>query len=145
MAGGLIALVYFVGAFVVHVPPFTQHRDPYSRSAVLAELPPGFPLPADGELAAAGRGEQLPYHAEWTSAEPVSEVAGIYRRILDGVHWELMLEESTGPSYRIRLSRLGPGGFLTHWGMLDVSPQGAGSRVTLDFIVTQRLDLVSAE
>jgi hypothetical protein len=141
LAGGLVATAYVGAAFVGEIPPFTKHEDPFSQDAVLREVPPGFPLPADGKLEVAREGERLPYHVEWSSAEPVSQVAGIYRRILDGENWELMLEESSSPSYRIRLSRVSPGGFMTHWAMLDVSPQGLGSKVSLDFIVTQRVTI----
>jgi hypothetical protein len=28
---------------------------------------------------------------------------------------------------------------MTHWAMLDVSPQEVGSRISLDFMVTQSL------
>jgi hypothetical protein len=52
-----------------------------------------------------------------------------------------MLREKADPSYRIRLARLGPDGSMTHWAMLDVSPREGGSRISLDFMITQRLSV----
>jgi hypothetical protein len=132
---------YALSAFVAGLPPFERQPAPFSRSAILSELPPGFPLPEDQRLAAAERGAVLPYHVAWTSEKPVSEVAGIYRRLPDGASWELMLEEQTQPSYRVRLSRLAPNGLMTHWATLDVSPWRGGSRISLDFIVATRISV----
>jgi hypothetical protein len=141
LAAALVPAVYLASAFLAGAPPFSHETDRYSEGAVLRELPPGFPLPAGSAVLDAGRGEQLPYHVEWMTGHPVSEVAGIYRRLIASEGWELMLDEQAEPSYRVRLSRITPGGFMTHWAMLDVSPWRAGSRISLDFIVIQRLDL----
>jgi hypothetical protein len=141
LAGLFLALGYLAAALVGNVPPFRQQYDPYSASAVLDQLPPGFPIPADAQVELAGRGAQLPYHVQWTSAEPVPAVAPIYEDLLKSDNWELMLREEASPSYRIRLARLGPDGFMTHWAMLDVSPRDGGSRISLDFMITQGLSV----
>ena len=139
LAGLFLALGYLAAALVGNVPPFRHDYDPFAASAVLDQLPPGFPVPADAHVEQAGQGVQLPYHVQWTSAEPVPAVAGIYEDLLKSGNWELMLREEADPSYRIRLSRLGPDGFMTHWAMLDVSPREGGSRISLDFMITQGL------
>jgi len=139
LAGLFLALGYLAAALVGNVPPLRHQYDPFSPSAVLKQLPPGFPVPTDAHVESAGRGAKLPYHVQWTSAEPVPAVAAIYEDLLKSGNWELMLREETSPSYRIRLSRLGPDGFMTHWAMLAVSPQGGGSRISLDFMITQGL------
>jgi hypothetical protein len=139
LAGLLLALGYLAAALVGNVPPFRHHDDPFAASAVLDQLPPGFPVPADAQVESTGRGAQLPYHAQWTSAEPVPAVAATYEDLLKSGNWELMLREEASPSYRIRLARLGPDGFMTHWAMLDVSPREGGSRISLDFTITQGL------
>ena len=139
VASFLVAAGYLLAALVGDVPPFRGDRDPFAANAILQEMPPDFPLPVDAKLAAAGRGAQLPYHLEWTSAEPVSEVADIYRELLTRGAWEMMLEEETSPSYRVRLARMTDSGAMTHWAMLAVIAGPSGSRVSLDFMVTQRV------
>jgi len=139
LAGLFLALGYLAAALVGNVPPFREHYDPFGASAALDQLPPGFPIPADAQVEMAGQGAKLPYHVQWTSAEPVPAAAAIYEDLLKSGDWELMLREETDPSYRIRLSRLGPDGFMTHWAMLDVSPREGGSRISLDFMLTQGL------
>ncbi len=143
LAGLLVPAAYFLAAYVGQAPPFTQEYDPFSKSEVLRQLPSDFPLPSDGKLEAAGEGEALPYRIEWTSKEPVSEVAGIYRELLAGDTWELMLAESSTPSYKVRLARFTPFRFMTHWAMLDVSPWQGGSRISLDLFVTQKMTVTS--
>ncbi len=142
--GGLVAAGYFAAAFLSDAPPFMEGSDPFAPKAVLSQVPDDFPLPDDSKLELAGEGSQLPYRIEWTTAEPVSEVAGIYRDLLEEDTWELMMAEQTSPSYRIRLARFTPHGFMTHWAMLDVSPSGPGSHISLDLFVTQALTVSSA-
>jgi hypothetical protein len=143
LAGLLISTAFFTAAYVAHAPPFAQAYDPFSKGEVLKQIPSDFPLPPDRKLVTAGEGEELPYRIEWTSGAPASEVAEIYRELLAGDSWELMLAESSGSSYRVRLARFTPYRFMTHWGMLDVSPEQDGSRITLDLFVTQMLTLTS--
>lgn len=143
LASVLVPLAYFLAAYVGDAPPFTEGYDPFATGEVLKQLPSDFPLPPERRLETAGQGIQLPYHIEWISAEPVSEVAGVYRQLLNTDTWELMLEEETSPSYRVRLARFTPYGFMTHWAMLDVSPWRGGSLVSLDLFVTQRITITS--
>jgi hypothetical protein len=144
MAWAVIAGGYFAAAPFVDAPPFAGQADPYGRAAVLRELPPGFPLPEGAKLVEAGPGDPLPYHAVWTTEQPVSAVAPLYRALPALAGWDLMLEETSGEAYRIRLSRLSDGGgLMTHWLMVEVAPlPGGGSRIALDFMVTQRITLV---
>jgi hypothetical protein len=137
----LVPVAYFVAAFIAEVPPFDHAYDPFAPTEVLKQVPEDFPVPQDSRLRDAGQGARLPYHVEWTTDEPVSEVAGIYRRLVSGDHWELMLDEGGSPSYRARIARFSPHGFMTHWAMLDVSPWRNGSRISLDLFVTQMVRL----
>ncbi len=143
LAGALIPVAYFIAAYEGGGPPFDEPYDPFSRSSVMSELPSDFPRPPSGKVESAGQGVQLPYHVEWVSTEPVSEVASVYRELLDEETWELMLHEESRPSYRVRLARFTSYGFMTHWAMLAVTPQEDGSRISLDFFVTQRITLTS--
>ena len=146
LAIAVIPASYFVSAYVGHAPPFTQVYDPFSPSEVLKVIPSDFPLPEDSKLKAAGEGEgPLPYHVEWTSEEPVAAIAPLYEELLLTEPWDLMLAESTEPSYKIRLGRFTPFGFMTHWAMLDVSPRNeGGTLITLDLFVTQLLTISGA-
>ena len=141
LAAGLVPLAYFAAAYAGHAPPFTETYDPFAPSEVLSQLPEDFPLPDGTKLRDAGKGDELPYRVEWVSEEPVSEVAGVYRELLANDEWELMLEEETSPSYRIRLAHITPYGFMTHWGMLSVTAEGPNSRIILDFFSTRKLTL----
>ena len=143
LAGALIPIAYFAAAYEWGSPPFDEPYDPFSRSSVMSELPSDFPRPPSGKLESAGPGVQLPYRVEWVSSKPVSEVASVYRKLLDEEAWELMLDEESLPSYRVRLARFTSYGFMTHWAMLAVTPQGDGSRISLDFYVTQRFTFTS--
>ena len=137
----VLPAVFFMAAYIGGAPPFVRTYDPFSPSEVLRQLPADFPIPEGGKLQAAGEGDELPYHVEWTSDKPVSEVAGAYREMLSGGEWELMLEEETSPGYRVRIAHFTPLGFMTHWAMLDVTNDGRSSRITLDFFATQKLTL----
>jgi hypothetical protein len=143
LAGALIPVAYFTAAYEGGSPPFDEPYDPFSRSSVMSELPSDFPRPPSGKLESAGQGVQLPYRVEWVSSKPVSEVASVYQKLLDEEAWELMLDEESLPAYRVRLAKFSPYGFMTHWAMLAVTPQGDGSRIALDFFVTQRITLTS--
>jgi hypothetical protein len=142
LALALLPAAYFAAAFVGDAPPFDDPYDAYAPDVVLSELPPDFPLPPDSELLAVEEGTLLPYHVEWASASPPTQVASLYETLLARDTWDLMLREPSPSSYRVRLSRTTPDGMMTHWTILDVSPNGAGSRVTLDFIVTQQLNIL---
>jgi hypothetical protein len=143
-AGVLVPAAYFAAAFFANVAPFETHFDPFAPSEVVRQVPQDFPLPDDSALRDAGKGQKLPYHIEWTTSEPVSQVAGIYRHLVDGSSqdWQLMLDEEQSPSYKIRLARF-TSGFLTHWAMLDVSPYENGSRISLDLFVSQTLSIAA--
>ena len=140
LAGLLLPAAYLAGAYVGHTPPFVQEFDPFAPAAVLKEVPPDFPLPDDQDLQFAGEGTELPYHVEWTSDEPVSEVTSLYRGLSAQENWDLMLAgEEAGGAYSVRLAYIDDTGFMTHWVKLDVSPERDGSRITLDFFVTERI------
>ena len=136
------AALLVAAAFIGHVAPFGQAHDPYAPSQVLKSVPADFPLPSDSRLASAGKGEELPYHLEWRSNEPVSEVAGIYRHLVTGGNWELMLDEEAAPSYRVRIARFSPYGEMTHWAMLDVSEGTDGSQISLELFSVATTSLI---
>ncbi len=144
LVGGVLAAGYLGAALIMNAPPFVESYDPFARKAVLGHIPDDFPLPEDSRLEEAGPGSELPFVAEWKTDEPVSEVAGAYRELLAEDAWELMLEEQTSPNYAIRLARYTPYGFMTFWGMLDVSPSGDGSDISLEFFITQQMSVTSA-
>jgi hypothetical protein len=139
IAGALVLVpaAYFATAFVGHMPPFTQAG--MNSSEAVQRVPVDFPLPDDHHVEDAGTGEELAYRVEWSSDEPVSEVAGIYRRLLDDGNWELMLDESAGAEYNVRIARFTPYGEMTHWALLDVSDEPDGSRIALEFSSIQAL------
>lgn len=144
LVGGVLAAGYLGAALIMDAPPFVESDDPFARKAVLSHIPDDFPLPENSRLERAGPGSELPFSAEWTADEPVSEVAGVYRELLAEDAWELMLEEQNGANYTIRLARYTPYGFMTFWGMLDVSPSGDGSNISLEFFLTQQMTVTSA-
>jgi hypothetical protein len=135
----LVPVAYFAAAFVGHIAPFGQTHDRYAPSQVIKQVPSDFPLPPDSRLVSAGHGDQLAYHVEWSSDEPVSQVAGIYRHLVDGGNWELMFDEGASPAYKVRVARFTPEGEMTHWAMLDVSGRGSGSDISLDLFSTASL------
>jgi len=145
-----MALLIVPGAFVAaayygEAPPFEREYDPYAPSEIRKKVPADFPLPEDAELLVARRGEELPFHLEWRSAQPVNAISPLYEDLLAGSSgWELMLAESTEDSYRIRIGKSNEVGFLTHWAKLDVSPAVEGSLITLDLFVTEFLTVTSA-
>jgi len=145
LVGALLPLGYFAAAFIGNIPPFNEPYDPFARAAVLKELPPDFPLPVDGELQTAGQGAQLPYHVEWTSEQPVAQVAALYRLLPAGDAWDLMLEEESAPSYRVRLAHVEPNGFMSHWLLLDITPLAGGSRISIEFLATRRISATLGE
>ncbi|MEX1254158.1 MAG: glycosyltransferase family 87 protein [Dehalococcoidia bacterium] len=142
LAVALLPGAYFAAAFIGDAPPFDDPSDPYSSKLVLAQLPPDFPLPDDSELLAVEEGALLPYHVEWTSSLPPTQVASIYETLVARDTWDLMLREPSSSSYRVRLSRMTPDGLMTHWAMLEVSQAEDGSRIALDFIVTQSINIL---
>ena len=139
LVGALLPLGYFAAAFIGNIPPFNEPNDPYTRAAVLRELPPEFPLPADVELQKAEQGVELPYYVEWTSEQPFDQVAALYRLLPAEEAWDLMLEEESGPSFRVRLAHVEPNGFMSHWLMLDVTPLAGGSRISIEFLAMRRI------
>ena len=145
LVGALLPLGYFAAAFIGNIPPFNEPYDPFTRAAVLREIPPDFPLPADGELQTAGQGAQLPYRVEWTTEQPVAQLAALYRLLPAGDAWELMLEEETGSSYRVRLAHVEPNGFMSHWLMLEITPLADGSRISIEFLATRRMSATLGE
>lgn len=139
----IVPLAYFASAFYSGAPPFTRVYDPFSQSEVEKRVPDDFPLPEDAKLVEAGKGEAKLFHLEWTSTASVDEIAVLYEELLAGPDWELMLEDDPDPAYRIRLAKFTPFGFMTHWGMLDVSESDEGSSITLELFVTQLITVTS--
>lgn len=132
----LVLVGYLVAAAAGGVFPFDGGGEALTPTAVLTELPPDFPVPVEGTLEFAGEGEQLPYLIVWTSERSVAEEAAVYRSMLESGRWELMLLEEEAPAFRVRVARISETGEMTHWAMLDVTPRGEGSRISLEFIVT---------
>jgi len=126
---------YLLAAKFGEVYPFEAAGDDLSVVS-LTELPADFPVPAVGNVEYSGAGEQLRNKIVWVVPTSVEEASQPYRQMLESARWEVMLAEEDGEHYRVRVARIGDGGDMTHWGMLDVSPASGGSRISFEFLVT---------
>ena len=69
----MVAAAFIGAAWLGGTPPFESHtHDPFSETSVMRALPFDAPIPHDMALVAAGRGEELAYHAQWSADESVA-------------------------------------------------------------------------
>jgi hypothetical protein len=133
----VVAAGYLAGAWAGGVTPFPARTvDPYSRTEVLRAVPFDAPLPPELELAHAGRGDQLPYHVEWSAGLAPAEVVADVRTFLEiNPKWAVMTDDpEPGGGVRLVLARSTDFGLMTHYAILRVVEGGAGGAiVTLDF------------
>jgi hypothetical protein len=135
MAPAALAAVvagYFGGAWVTNSGPY--RTDPYfGRANVLGALPSDFPLPDGASLDGAGPGLHLPYRVEWDAPGPTSDVAGIMRQKLDEGTWRIVDSGDADGGVRLRSARPAADGQPPMIAELDITPDGAGSKLRLEF------------
>lgn len=133
----VVAGAYVVAAWAGGVTPFPPRTvDPYSPKEVLRAIPYDVPLPPELTLADAGRGEELPYHAEWSAGVTPAEIVSDVRTFLDiNPKWQIVTDDpEPGGGVRLVLARSTDFGLMTHYAILRVVEGGAGGAVvTLDF------------
>jgi hypothetical protein len=130
-----IAVAFLTSAWIGGTPPFEGHTyDPYAESAVMHALPFDTPLPYDMSVAAAGRGPDLPYRAQWTSTLAAGEVAAEFRQHLErSPRWRLTQDAPVGDEFVTTLARVDAGGYMTHFGRLTIARDNDQTVITFDF------------
>lgn len=131
----IVAGAFLASAWAGRTPPFEERSyDPYSETSILRAIPFDAPLPYDMALVAAGRGDELAYHVQWSSAEPSSGIAEQFREHLAGSpRWVLTQEAPTGDNFTTTMARLDSRGYMTHFARLAISPSTGQTFITLDF------------
>jgi hypothetical protein len=131
----VIAAAFLVAAWIGRTPPFEgRMHDPFSETAVLRAVPYDAPLPQDMSLVAAGRGDDLAYHVQWTSpASTTALVDAFESRLDDSPKWRTTHAETAGGALTTTLARLGSDGYMTHFARLTFRPEGEQSIVGLEF------------
>jgi hypothetical protein len=134
-SGAVVALAFLTAAWLGTTPPFESRADdPYGEASVVRAMPFDSPMPYDVSLAAAGRGEDLPYHTQWTSSLPPEEIARQFNEHLAGSpRWRLTQHPPTTPIFATTLARLGSDGYMTHFARISVSTTESQTIVTFDF------------
>ncbi len=137
---GVASIAIVGGAFLIAAwfggtPPFEGNTaDPYSENRVIRALPFDVPLPHDMSLAVAGRGDELPYHAQWTSQTPPQELIAQYEEHLAGSpRWRELVVEKTADDSAVTLARSSSDGILTHFAKLTISRDATQTVVTFNF------------
>ncbi|MBI5289260.1 MAG: hypothetical protein HY873_09850 [Chloroflexi bacterium] len=135
ISGAVITAAFLGSAWVGHTPPFEGRAyDPYSETAVIRALPFDTPLPFDISLVAAGRGEDLPYHAQWTSNLDTRDTSAQFNEHLAGSpRWRLTQDPPTVDEFVTTLVRLDAAGYMTHFARLAIERDAGQTIVTLDF------------
>lgn len=140
IARGVASIAIIGGAFLIAAwfggtPPFEGNTsDPYSESRVLRAMPFDVPLPHDMSLAVAGRGDELPYHAQWTSQTPPQDLIAQYEEHLAGSpKWRELVAEKGPANATVTLARSSSDGILTHFAKLTISRDATQTVVTFDF------------
>ncbi len=126
----------FLGsAWVGGTPPFEGRAyNPYGESAVMRALPFDAPLPYDVSLAAAGRGPDLAYRAQWTSNLDAADLKTQFEQHLaESPRWRLTQDPSSGDEFVTTLARVGSDGYMTHFARLTVERGTDQTIVTFEF------------
>lgn len=130
-AGACVACIagFYAAAYVSGSGPF-EHDPYFNHDAVVAALPADFPLPARSSLEDAGAGTVYPYRIEWKTDARVNEVAGIMRtRLRDGT-WRVLESTEDADGLQMKSARNGEPPVVA---AVAVEPEGAGSRITVEF------------
>ena len=131
----VVIAAFLAAAWVGRTFPFESRlADPYGESSVVRAMPFDTPMPYDISLAAAGRGEDLPYHTQWTSALAPEEIAAQFHEHLAGSpRWVLTQAAPTTSEFTTTLARTGPDGYMTHFARISVEGDAGQTIVTFDF------------
>jgi hypothetical protein len=132
---GVVAVVvgYLGGAYVSNSAPF---RTPpfFSQTTVLQALPVDFPIVPGSHMEGAGVGARLPYRVEWDAPGATSEVAGLMRERLGDGSWKIIDSSvGSGEDVTLRTARAADGDGASVLADVEISPNGRGSRVRLEF------------
>ena len=132
---GVVAVVvgYLGGAYVSNSAPF---RTPpfFSQATVLQALPADFPVVPGSHMEDAGVGARLPYRVEWDAPGATSEVAGLMRERLGDGSWKIVDSSvGSGEDVTLRTARAADGNGASVLADVEISPNGQGSRVRLEF------------
>ncbi len=131
----VIATAFIVAAWLGRTPPFEGRAyDPYAEQSVLRAMPFDFPLPYDIALVAAGRGEELAYHAQWNSSLTAAEInVQFNEHLLGSPKWRLTQLPPEGDTYTTTLARIGADGYMTHFAQFTIEHLTDQTIITLDF------------
>lgn len=132
----VIASAFLLTAWLGGTPPFEGSRsDPYSENRVMRALPFDAPLPNDMSLAVAGYGDDLPYHAQWTSQAPLAELVAQYEaNLAASPKWRILTTETkANGGLDATLARSSSDGILTHFAKLSVSRDATQSVIAFNF------------
>jgi hypothetical protein len=131
----VVACAFIAAAWVGAAPPFEgRTHDPYSETAVMRAIPFDAPLPYDIAVVGAGRGDDLPYRAQWSSQEPADTIAGQFHEHLAGSpKWQLTQETPVMSEFRTTLARVDASGYMTHFARITIERSSGQTFVTLEF------------
>ena len=131
----VIAAAFLGSAWMGRTPPFEGRAyKPYSETAVMRALPFDAPLPFDISLVAASRGEDLPYHVQWTShLEPRAVAAQFNEHLAGSPRWRLTQVPPTSDEFVTTLARVDSAGYMTHFGRIAIQRDAGQTIVTFDF------------
>jgi hypothetical protein len=125
---------YTVAAWAGGVAPFARHDVLSPREETLRALPFDAPLAYDARLEWAGAGPRLPWMAVWTSDLAPDEVAAqIADHLAGSPKWELTQTRPLAGEFETTLARVADSGLMTHFAVLSVRANGAGSRISFEF------------
>ncbi len=131
---GVAAVVvgYLGGAWVSNSAPF---RTPpfFSQTTVLRALPVDFPVVPGSHIEDAGAGARLPYRVEWDAPAATSEVAGLMREQLADGSWKIIDSSAESGDVTLRTARAADGDGESVLADVEITPNGQGSRVRLEF------------
>jgi hypothetical protein len=130
------AAAFFAANFVAARPPF-EHRAgaPSETDRVLRALPFDAPLPYDITLERAGRGPDLPYAIEYTSALPPEALgAQVADHLAGAPKWALTQDTDLRAEFQTTFSRVDSTGLLTHFAVATMMREGEGTRFTFEFV-----------
>ncbi|HLB24185.1 MAG TPA: hypothetical protein VJP07_08825 [Dehalococcoidia bacterium] len=130
-----VAVAFIGAAWMGSTPPFEgRAHNPYGETAVVRALPFDAPLPYDMSLVAAGRGDDLPYMAQWTTDLEAAEVAAqFHEHLAKSPRWRLTQDPPTSDTFVTTLARVGSDGYMTHFARLTLESGTGQTIVTFDF------------